>query len=72
MRMVGTRATVVDRRIKMAKYLISFTEEDWYNITIEADSLEEAKDKFWSQDYDHEDIRHTGTEIQEDIDVEEV
>ena len=56
----------------MAKYLISFTEEDWYNITIEADSLEAAKDKFWSQDYDFEDIRHTGTEIQESIDIEEV
>jgi hypothetical protein len=56
----------------MAKYLISFTEEDWYNITIEADSLEEAKDKFWSHDFDLEDIVHTGTEIQESIDVEEV
>lgn len=54
----------------MAKYLISFTEEDWYNIVIEADSLEAAKEKFWSHDYDFEDIRHTGTEIQEDIDVE--
>lgn len=56
----------------MAKYLISFTEEDWYNIPIEADSLEAAKDKFWSHDYDFEDIVHTGTEIQEDIDVEVV
>ena len=56
----------------MAKYLISFTEEDWYNIVIEADSLEAAKEKFWSQDFDYEDIRHTGTEIQEDIDIEEV
>ena len=56
----------------MPKFLISFTEEDWYNITIEADSLEEAKDKFWSHDFDLEDIVHTGTEIQEDIDVEEV
>jgi hypothetical protein len=54
------------------KFLISFTEEDWYNITIEADSLEEAKELFWSGEFDNEDIRHTGTEIQEDIDVEEV
>ena len=56
----------------MPKFLISFTEEDWYNITIEADSLEEAKDKFWSHDFDLEDIVHTGTEIQESIDIEEV
>lgn len=56
----------------MAKYLISFTEEDWYNIVIEADSYEAAKDKFWAQDFDFEDIRHTGTEIQETIDIEEI
>jgi hypothetical protein len=52
--------------------MISFTEEDWYNITIQADSFEEAKKKFWEQDFDHEDIIHTGTEIQESIDMEEV
>jgi hypothetical protein len=56
----------------MANYLISFTEEEWYNITIEADSLQEAKEKFWAHDFDHEDIIHTGTEIQESIDIEEV
>lgn len=56
----------------MAKYLISFTEEDWYHVIIEAESRLEAKDKFWAQDYDLETIVHVGTEIQEDIDVEEV
>ena len=56
----------------MASYLISFTEEEWYNISIEADSFEEAKEKFWSGDFDHEDIIHTGTEIQESIDIEEI
>lgn len=55
----------------MKKYLISFTEEDWCNITIEANSLEEAKDKFWSGEFDVEDIRHTGGEIQESIDIED-
>jgi len=56
----------------MPKYMISFTEEEWYNITIQADSFEEAKEKFWAQDFDLEDIVHTGTEIQESIDMEEV
>jgi hypothetical protein len=56
----------------MSNYLISFTEEEWYNITIEADSLQEAKEKFWAHDFDLEDIVHTGTEIQESIDIEEV
>ena len=54
----------------MPKYLISFTEEDWYQIVIEADSERQAKDKFWTQDFDPEDIVHTGTEIQESIDIE--
>lgn len=56
----------------MPNYLISFTEEEWYNVTIEADSLQDAADKFWSGNYDHEDIIHTGTEIQESIDIGEV
>jgi hypothetical protein len=56
----------------MANYLISFTEEEWYNVTIEADSFQEAAEKFWSSDYDHEDVIHTGTEIQESIDMHEV
>ena len=56
----------------MYKYLISFTEENWYHITIEADCLEEAKEVFCSGEYENEDILHTGTEIQESIDIEEV
>jgi hypothetical protein len=56
----------------MAQYHISWTEEDWYTITIEADSLEAAKEKFWTHDFDHEDIIHTGTEIQDSVDIMEV
>ena len=56
----------------MPKYLISWTEEDWYSVTIEADSLREAKDKFWAQDFDYEDVRHTGTEIQDSVEVEQI
>jgi hypothetical protein len=55
----------------MAKFRVSYTEEEWYSVTIEAESLQEAKDKFWSHDFDHEDIIHTGTEIQEPINIEE-
>ena len=56
----------------MSSYLICFTEEEWYRIVIEADSFQEAKDKFWAHDFDLEDIVHTGTEIQESIDIEQV
>lgn len=56
----------------MPKYLISFTEEDWYNITIEADSYEDAKEKFWQGDFDNDGVVYIGCEIQESIDIEEV
>jgi hypothetical protein len=56
----------------MPRYLISFTEEDWYNIIIEANSATEAMGMFWAHDFDPEDIVHTGTEIQESIDIEQV
>lgn len=54
----------------MPKYLVSWTEEDWYNVIIEADSAYEAEDKFWGHEFDSEDVSHIGTEIQQGIDVE--
>jgi hypothetical protein len=59
-------------RIKMPKYLVSWTEEDWYNITIEADSPRAALDMFYDREYDMEDIIHTGTELQDSVTVEAV
>ena len=56
----------------MPKYLVSWTEEDWYNVVIKDDSAYEAQDKFWGREYDPEDVVHTGTEIQEGIDIEAV
>lgn len=56
----------------MPKYLISYSEEDWYNTTIEADSHKDALDKFWSGDWDFENRVHFGTQIQEDLDIEEL
>jgi hypothetical protein len=56
----------------MSKYLVSWTEEDWYQIVIDADSKKEALDIFYDQRYNHEDIIHTGTELQDSVEVEEV
>ena len=56
----------------MPKYLISWTEEDWYKVVIEADSATEAMGKFQDHDFDPEDVRHTNTEIQDGIDIEQV
>ena len=56
----------------MPKYLISWTEEDFLNITIDAGSKKEALDKFWNREYDGEDIVHVGTELQDSVECEEV
>jgi hypothetical protein len=57
----------------MPKYLVSWTEETWYNTYIEAESKEKAEEMFW----DNEDdcisrAKPYGSDIQETIDVEEV
>ncbi len=56
----------------MSKYLISWTEEDWYNVVIEADSKKQALDIWHDQAYDMEDIKHVGTELQDSIEIEQV
>jgi len=64
------KATIVGWRIKMPKYLVSWKEEDWYNVIIEADSAYEAQDKFWGREYDPEDTVHVGSEVSGSIDIE--
>ena len=56
----------------MTKYLISWTEEVWQSVLIDAESKAEAKDKFWSVDFDTETVKIFGGEVQEGIDIEEV
>jgi hypothetical protein len=66
------KATIVGWRIKMPKYLVSWKEEDWYNVIIEADSAYEAQDKFWGREYDPEDTVHVGSEVSGSIDIEAI
>jgi len=56
----------------MAQFLVSYTEENWYRVVIEAKDEQEAKDKFWEFDFDVESAKLTGLEIQDGIDVEEL
>ena len=56
----------------MPKYIVSWTEEDWYNVTIEADSPREALDKFYDREYDMDDVLLTGSELQDSVTVEAV
>jgi hypothetical protein len=56
----------------MSKYEISFTEEVWKVVVIEASNEEEARKKFWEFDFDETTERVTGGEVQESLDIEEV
>lgn len=57
----------------MAKYQISWTEEDWYKVDIEADSYEDALDKWWGGHYDRQQAILTESGIlQEGVDITEV
>jgi len=56
----------------MSKYLIAWTEEEWYNVVIEADSKNAALDIFYNQEYDREDVKHVGSELQDSVEVEQL
>ena len=56
----------------MSKYLISWTEELWYKMEVEADSIDDALDKFHAGDYDFDKAIHTDTELQDSVDIMEV
>jgi hypothetical protein len=56
----------------MAEFVVSYTEENWYRVIIEAETEQEARDKFWEFDFDQESAKLTGEEIQEGIYVEEL
>jgi hypothetical protein len=56
----------------MTKYLISWTEEVWQRVVIEAESRGEARELFYSGDFDMDTIKVTGGEIQDGVDIEEL
>ena len=56
----------------MPKYRIEWTEEFWYTMDVEADSKEDALDKFHKHEYDFGDAEDLGAELQDSITVEEV
>jgi hypothetical protein len=53
------------------QYTVSYTVEKWRRVVVEADSEEQAREKFWAGDFDHEEVEEFGAEIQEGVDVEE-
>lgn len=53
------------------KYAIEYTEEMWYRLEVEADSAEEAREKFFRGEADLDNAELIGGEIHPDISVEE-
>ena len=56
----------------MARFKIEWTEEVWNQITVEADSEDDAREKFWSGELDFEVVNITGGEIQDSVEIVEV
>jgi hypothetical protein len=54
------------------QYKVSFTVERWGRVVIDADSEEQAREKFWAQEFDYEKVEQFGMEVQDSVDVEEL
>ena len=53
----------------MTNYVVSWTEETWYRVNIQADSEEQAREKFWEFDFDQEESKQFGEEVQDSIEI---
>ena len=57
----------------MPKYLITWEESHWMNVTIDADNEDEAIDKFHDMEYDWDMVEEVGAEmIDSSLSVEEL
>ena len=55
----------------MKTFRVKYVYEKWYDLEIEAETLQEAEDKFYSGDFE-EDPREVGGELAEGVTFEEV
>ena len=53
----------------MPNYTISWTEELWYRMDVEAESEQDALDKFHAGDYDFDEAKNTDVHLQDSIDI---
>jgi len=64
-------AHYIKRRRTMARYKVNYTIERWYAVEVEANSEEEARQKFYDGEYE-DDSRDIGSELQDSVQVEEL
>jgi hypothetical protein len=53
----------------MDKYVVSWTEEIWQKVIIEAESEEEARELFYYGEFNIDSVKVTGGEIQDGVDI---
>ena len=56
----------------MGKYFVHWTMEQWFRVEIEADSAEQALEKFDAHEYEESFVKNVGAELQDSVTVEEV
>ncbi len=56
----------------MGKFKIEWTEEVWYRMEVEADSYDDAREKFWAGEYNLDNGTQTGGECQDSVEIEEI
>lgn len=54
------------------EYEVRWTLEKWYKVAIEADSPEEAEEKFHNGSYDFDKEELYGAEVQDSVEVREI
>ena len=55
----------------MGKFVIEYTVEHWYRVEVEADSNEQAEEKFWMGECDFDSAERYGEEVQQDLSIYE-
>jgi hypothetical protein len=54
----------------MPKFRISYTTEDWWNLDVEADNIDDAMEKFHYGEYNHSDaVLSEGGYLQDSVDI---
>jgi len=53
----------------MAKFMIHWTEELWYRMEVEAESVQEVLDKFHGGEYEFDGAVNTNVELQDSVEV---
>lgn len=56
----------------MKQFVIKYTEQAYYEMEVEAESMEEALDTFHAGDYDYDLARQVGVELEDSVEIEEV